>query len=184
MTVQINAKPLAGFDRPLDMLVDCHRRIEHFLDVLIRVVDRSVGQPLDVEGRQALAVAREYFAHSAPKHTADEEQSLFPRMHSAGTVEPATCSLLEQLQQDHEAADDLHTRVDRTLGEWLASETSLSDDRLAALRADLTALKNLYAAHIRLEEDQVFPSAARMLSDTQLREVGEEMRARRGLADA
>lgn len=37
MAVQINAKPLASFDRPLDMLVDCHRRVEHFLDVLIRV---------------------------------------------------------------------------------------------------------------------------------------------------
>jgi len=86
MTVQINAKPLAGFDRPIDMLVDCHRRIEHFLDVLIRVVARYATRALDAEGHQALAVARQYFAHSAPKHTADEEQSLFPRMRSAGVL--------------------------------------------------------------------------------------------------
>jgi hemerythrin-like domain-containing protein len=177
MTVQINAKPLAGFDRPIDMLIDCHRRIEHFLDVLVRVLDRYAGHPLDAEGRQAIEVSREYFAHSAPRHTADEEQSLFPRMRSVGTAAAATCDLLDRLQQDHQTADDLHTRVDRTLGEWLTSETSLSDERLAGLRADLTALKNLYADQIRLEEDQIFPSAAKTLNSTQLREVGANPQA-------
>lgn len=181
MTVQINAKPLAGFDQPIDMLIDCHRRIEHFLDVLVRVVDRYAGQVLDAEGRQALAAAQQYFANSAPKHTADEEQSLFPRMRSAD-AEPATCDLLEQLRQEHQTADDLHARVDRLLDEWLAAHESLPDDRLATLRADLAALKNLYATHIHLEEQQIFPSAAKLLSNSQLREVGEEMRTRRGLA--
>jgi hemerythrin-like domain-containing protein len=182
MSVQINAKPLAGFDRPIDMLIDCHRRIEHFLDVLVRVVDRYASHALDAEGRQAIVVARQYFANSAPKHTADEEQSLFPRMRSADAAEPATCSLLEQLRQEHQTADDLHARVDRQLGEWLAAGESLPDGSLATLRADLAALRSLYATHIHLEEEQIFPSAAKLLSDHQLHEMGEEMRTRRGLA--
>ncbi len=181
MAVQINAKPLAGFDRPLDMLVDCHRRIEHFLDVIVRVVDRYASQRLDAEGRQALAAARHYFANSAPKHTADEEQSLFPRMHSAGAIDPPTNELLARLQQDHRTADDLQARVDRTLEQWLASNERLPDDLLMKIRSDLAELKHHYAAHIHVEEEQIFPSAAKVLTPCQLGEIGTEMRQRRGL---
>ena len=181
MAVQINAKPLAGFDRPLDMLIDCHRRIEHFLDVIVRVVERYASQRLDAEGRQAIAAARHYFANSAPKHAADEEQSLFPRMHSARAIEPATNELLERLQQDHRTADDLQARVDRLLERWLASDELLSDDLLSMLRADLTELKRHYATHIHVEEEQIFPMAAKALTPSQLGEIGAEMRARRGL---
>lgn len=181
MAVQINAKPLAGFDRPLDMLVDCHRRIEHFLDVIIRVVERYASGRLDAEGRQAIAAARHYFANSAPKHAADEEQSLFPRMHAAGAIEPATSELLERLLQDHRTADDLQMRIDRLLEQWSASDEALSDDSLTTLRADLAELKGHYATHIHVEEEQLFPSAAKALTASQLSEIGAEMRARRGL---
>jgi hypothetical protein len=34
MTIQIGAKPDSGFDDPIGMLKDCHRRIEHFLYML------------------------------------------------------------------------------------------------------------------------------------------------------
>lgn len=181
MAVQINAKPLAGFDRPLDMLVDCHRRIEHFLDVIVRVVERYASQRLDAEGRQALAASRHYFANSAPKHAADEEQSLFPRMHSAGAIEPAMNELLERLQQDHRTADDLQARVDRVLEQWLALDELLPADLLNTLRVDLAELKRHYAAHIHIEEEQIFPSAAKGLTTSQLGEIGAEMRTRRGL---
>ena len=181
MAVQINAKPLAGFDRPIDMLIDCHRRIEHFLEVIVRVVERYDGQALDAEGRQALAAAKHYFANSAPKHTADEEQSLFPRMHSAGAIEPATNALLEQLQQDHRTAEDLHGRIDRQLDQWLASSESLPEDSLTTLRLDLAELMHHYSTHIHVEEEQIFPAAAKALTASQLVEMGAEMRARRGL---
>lgn len=181
MAVQINAKPLAGFDRPIDMLIDCHRRIEHFLDVIVRVVERYGSQALDAEGRQALAAAKHYFANSAPKHTADEEQSLFPRMHSAGAIEPSTNELLERLQEDHRTADDLYERIDRLLDQWIASGESLAESSLNTLRLDLTQLKRHYATHIHVEEEQIFPTAAKALTASQLGEMGAEMRARRGL---
>ncbi|WP_146600708.1 hemerythrin domain-containing protein [Novipirellula aureliae] len=181
MTVRINAKPLAGFDRPIDMLIDCHRRIEHFLDVIVRVVERYAGQPLDAEGRRALAAAQQYFATSAPKHTADKEQSLFPRLQSVGAITVETNEMLEQLRQVHHISDELHGRIDTLLQQWLATEESLPDDLLAMLRTDLAALKDHYAAHISVEEEQIFPSAAKALSASQLREMGTEMRSRRGL---
>ena len=41
MPISIGARPQSGFDDPLGLLSDCHRRIESFLGVLIRVVDRA-----------------------------------------------------------------------------------------------------------------------------------------------
>ncbi len=97
------------------------------------------------------------------------------------SADPATCNLLEQLHLDHQTADDLHTRIDLLLDEWLASGESLTDDSLTTLRADLAALRQHYANHIQVEEEQVFPSATKLLGNDQLREIGEEMRTRRGL---
>jgi len=34
MAIQIGAKPDSGFDDPIGMLKDCHRRIERFLGIL------------------------------------------------------------------------------------------------------------------------------------------------------
>jgi hypothetical protein len=38
MAIQIGAKPDSGFDDPIGMLKDCHRRIESFLGILCVVV--------------------------------------------------------------------------------------------------------------------------------------------------
>ena len=45
MAVQLGAKPEHSFDEPLGLLSDCHRRIEKFLDVMIRVLERSGRDP-------------------------------------------------------------------------------------------------------------------------------------------
>lgn len=37
MAVNLGEKPLATFSEPIEMLKDCHRRIEHFLGVLRKV---------------------------------------------------------------------------------------------------------------------------------------------------
>ena len=37
MPVQIGARPDSGFDDPIGMLKDCHRRIAHFAGVLVAV---------------------------------------------------------------------------------------------------------------------------------------------------
>ena len=58
---------------------DCHRHIEMFLGALEGVAS-VIDHPLTEETRAALESALRYFREAAPKHTADEEESLFPRM--------------------------------------------------------------------------------------------------------
>jgi hypothetical protein len=78
MPVQIGAKA-HPFSDPTVLLSDCHRRIEMFLGALEGVAS-VIDRPLTEETRAALESALRYFREAAPKHTADEEESLFPRM--------------------------------------------------------------------------------------------------------
>ena len=52
MAVNLGDKPLAGFGEPIEMMKDCHRRIEHFLNVLRKVEGRFGEGVLDDEGRR------------------------------------------------------------------------------------------------------------------------------------
>jgi len=80
MAIQIGAKPDSGFDDPIGMLKDCHRRIESFLGILCVVIDRTQGRSLTDEEREAVKAALQYFRTGGQRHTADEEESLFPRL--------------------------------------------------------------------------------------------------------
>ncbi len=91
MPVVIGAKPESGFRDPIGLLTDCHRRVERFLSVLVQVGAQTQGGSLTSEQRTALETALRYFRDAAPKHTADEEESLFPRLRAAGMTRPASC---------------------------------------------------------------------------------------------
>ena len=177
MGIQIGAKPDAGFDDPIGMLRDCHRRIEQFLHVLCLVVERAPGRPLSDEEAAAVKSALSYFRVGGQRHTADEEESLFPRMRA----EKSTASALkeiEALESDHRQADDLHVAVEKMYKAWLEGD-ALSADELHRLRTATERLKQLYEGHIRIEENLVFPRAADGLDNAALAEIGEEFRARR-----
>lgn len=169
-----------SFDEPLGLLSDCHRRIEKFLDLLLRVAIEHAEGPLDVKTTEAVRTARRYFAEAAPKHTADEEESLFPRMRAAAEARGEPCAAIDRLESDHDQADGIHGRVDELLDSWM-KEGTLAREPSAELRSLLTQLRAIYHEHIRAEDTEVFPLASRILSPADLAAVGSEMRARRGL---
>jgi hemerythrin-like domain-containing protein len=181
MAIQIGAKPESSFDDPLGLLSDCHRRIEKFLAQLIRVTEMAKGGTLAESQEEALAVALRYFAKAAPLHTQDEETSLFPRLRDTEAPEAQNAlAALDALESDHRAADIAHEEVDRLGRRWLR-EGNLSPDETARLLAVLQKLQALYAAHIAVEDKQVFPLAGRLLETSALAGLGREMATRRGL---
>jgi hemerythrin-like domain-containing protein len=179
MAVQLGEKPLADFTQPIEMLTDCHRRIEHFLDVLQRVDELFGDRDLDAEGRRALKASLDYFANAAPRHTRDEEESLFPRLRSSGGagVREALAEL-DRLERDHRRAEVCHARVDEIVRSWLAAGRLDAACR-AEIRELLDELATTYATHIHVEEERVFVLAARTLRAEELQEIGAEMRHRR-----
>jgi hypothetical protein len=66
MAIQIGAKPDSGFDDPIGMLTDCHRRIESFLGILRTVVEHARGRGLTGEERDAVQAALQYFRRRFP----------------------------------------------------------------------------------------------------------------------
>lgn len=182
MPVQIGKKPENDFTNPLGLLSDCHRRIEHFLGVLLDVTRQAKGGALDDPQGEALGVALRYFRETAPKHTLDEEDSLFPRMRASRHDESADArALIEMLHHDHEEAESAHAEVDRLGAEWL-NNGRLDAEKAEQLEGLLSDLANTYERHILAEDSQVFPLAGRILEAAQVQEIGKEMAARRGVA--
>ena len=175
MPIQIGQKRESDFSNPLGLLSDCHRRIEHFLGILSAVCERAAGRALQEDEKSAIGSALAYFQESAPKHTADEEESLFPRLRGANALEH-----LAALEADHETAEADHRRVDELFAAWVAAG-SLAAERSAQLRAALQRLAGLYSRHIAIEDRELFPLAASILDADQLTEIGREMAARRGV---
>jgi hemerythrin-like domain-containing protein len=182
MPVVIGAKPQANFTDPIGLLTDCHRRIERFLTVLVQVAEQAAGGPLTAEQRTALDTALRYFREAAPKHTAGEEETLFPRLRQSERPEvQEVLSRVESLERDHARANESHAEVDRLGQEWLSAGTLRSADaaRVSLLLAELA---ELYRGHIAVEEEQVFPIAGRVLDARERQAIAGEMAARRGLA--
>lgn len=181
MAVTIGARPDSGFDDPIGLLGDCHRRIEHFLGVLVRLAGSEETGPLTPEHARALKTALLYFDEAAPRHSEDEEHSLFPRLRRRGDREALELlDRIERLERDHARAEASHRVVSSLGAKWLEDGVLSAEDR-ETLRGTLKELRGLYAAHIRVEDEEVFPAAARLLSASQLEDVGREMAARRGL---
>jgi len=176
MPVQIGAKLDSGFDDPLGMLQDCHRRIERFLAILCDVAERAHARALTSEEANAIRTALAYFREGGRRHTADEEESLFPRMRTLAP--PGTLDPLDHLEDDHREADQLHDDVDRLYSGWLAAGP-LNPTLEQSLLDKTRRLRALYAEHIQTEETTVFPAAARILDRATIAAIGSEFRARR-----
>src|SRR6188474_1314607 len=69
MAVEIGASHASFHENPIQLMSDCHRRIERFLYVVITIKRAAQGGPLNQEQRTALGAALLYFREAAPWHT-------------------------------------------------------------------------------------------------------------------
>jgi hypothetical protein len=101
---------------------DCHRRIEMFMRTLSAAA-KFEGRRLSDEERRDLEAALRYFREAAPKHNADEEESLFPRLRSLPDLEVQRVLInLDRLEQEHRWAAPLHMEIDRLGQQWLSND--------------------------------------------------------------
>jgi len=181
MPIEIGAKRESDFTDPIGMLGDCHRRIVKFLHVLVALATQQKGGTLSQEERKLLSTSLRYFREAAPKHTADEEESLFPRLRRLNSPDiGAVLARIDSLEQDHECADRSHAEVDR-LGQLWLTNGLLSSEDASRLEQLVGQLEMLYRHHIGKEDTEVFPLAKRVLAPADRLAIGAEMAARRGL---
>lgn len=177
MPVQIGAMT-HSFYEPTGLLSDCHRRIEMFLGSLQQVA-ALLDRPLEADARAALDASLRYFREAAPKHTADEEESLFPRLRKVNHPEvEAAIKTLDPLEKEHLRADALHRVVDQLGRKCLSGATPSSED-VQRFRESVAELTVIYKEHIRIEDEVVFPVAGKLLAANDKAAIAEEMAQRR-----
>jgi hemerythrin-like domain-containing protein len=107
------------------------------------------------------------------RHTADEEESLFPRLVAAGGF-----AELARLKRDHVEASESHAEVETLYLSWI-SAGSLGENDSRRLLSATGRIRGLYKAHIEVEDNVVFPRAAQVLDKGTTGAISEEFRSRR-----
>jgi|tagenome__1003787_1003787.scaffolds.fasta_scaffold20973692_4 hypothetical protein len=84
-------------------------------------------------------------------------------------------------ERDHDEAEAHHAAVGVLGRQWL-NDRVLDGDARRLLRAHLAALALIYRDHIAIEDGDLFPAAARLLTRADLHDIGHQVAARRRLA--
>lgn len=166
-----------GFDQPIAVLKHCHDRIRKQLATLERLASHLPHSGADADARQAAQSVLRYFTQAAGKHHQDEEQDLLPVLRSVAEGEDAALldGLMPELLKQHRDMDaawlSLQSRLE-AIAAGTASELSSDEVR---------RFSDMYTAHMKEEEAHIAPMAKRLFSDAQMKQLGDAMRARRGL---
>ncbi len=170
MYLRIGGKPSTG--GLTDLLLECHGRIRNFV-----AMARRVGEATDVpdeEIREAAHRVHRYFAEALPRHVADEEESIVPRLLGRSDEVDRALALMQAQHAEHEPL----------LAELLAACAALQDepgrsDLRERLLPVARSLEKELEIHLANEEQVIFPALRTLLGDEDRRAIAEEMRARR-----
>jgi len=172
------ASPETGstLDRPLEHLTACHRRIEQRLDTLERAADHLTDKRS--EALEAMEACFRFFETNGILHTADEEQSVFPRLQSG--LSDAERMFIVQLEDQHREADRLYAEL-KAIAAQLQEGQTVSGALQQRFRTAAGRLAELYRSHIATEDCTLIALGQRILSPAELDDISREMKRRRGL---
>jgi hemerythrin-like domain-containing protein len=171
MDILLGGAAAPTFDDPLEMLKACHGRIQTQCATLKKLLAHLPLYGSDIQAQQAARTILRYFDTAGRHHHDDEEQDLFPLLLASPSAEAH--ALVKRLLGEHQVMDAAWQRLRSCLPE-LANGTSADLDAEA-----VEHFIAVYDRHIALENSQLFPLAAKLLTATQLETLGKSMAARR-----
>jgi hemerythrin-like domain-containing protein len=156
----------------VDLMLACHVRIRHFLGVARAVGRGEAASEADL--RDACERTRRYFLEALPRHVADENESVLPRLRGRSASLDAALAAMHLQHTDHAPVVDALVRLlDRVALDPASPARRASVSRCAeALTVDLER-------HLAAEETHVFPAMRALLSDAERTQILTELRARR-----
>jgi hemerythrin-like domain-containing protein len=171
--------PATGAEAPLERLSVCHGRVKLQCVTLRRLVSHVAAHGADEEARALAINVMRNFDTSAKGHHADEEEILFPALVESMAGSDAVClrEMIDRLKADHRALEAAWWRLRGIL------ERIAVGDSVPLTSDDVEALVGLYESHIEREESELYPMAARLLSEDDLARVGRAMRERPGIGE-
>ncbi len=169
------SKMMIGFDTPLEMLKECHRKIRAQCATLERLVAHLKAHGSDQAAGEAASAIVRYFDLAAPKHHADEEQDLLPALFESVAGSDAVCirEIADALIADHRVLDREWDLLRFELCNVMQEKSDFLGD------TEVFSFIRHYQKHITFEEDYLFPIAERLLSSDILEQIGFSMQLRR-----
>ena len=162
------------FNAPLEMLHACHDRIMDQCATLQKLLQHLPTHGCDVQAQQAAQAVMRYFDTAGQFHHQDEEVDLFPLLRAAHNADAE--ALIKRLLEEHQLMDAQWSNL-RTQLQGIAEEKS------AVLEKKLVADFSLaYGRHVMLENMQLLPLAAQLLSQQQQSDIGKKIAERRGVS--
>ena len=174
MFVSLGRRPRDAGDL-VDLLRDCHSRIRAFGALAVELSARP-DLPMD-DVTDACARVERYFVHALPLHVRDEEDSIRPRLYGRSTTIDAAFA---RLRDQHDLHDVLVERLCRAIAALRMAPDD--EDARHVLRSIAEPLQTLMEAHLRAEEDIVFPAIRLLLSTAEQEDILWELRHRRSSA--
>jgi len=177
MTLAIpgHSAPAVGFEVPLEMLAACHGRVQHQCATLQRLLPHLQHHGADRDAQEAARAIMRYFDSAARHHHEDEEHDLFPALLESMAGSDAVC----RRERTASLCGD-HRKLEQLWGALRPQLLSVSEMTGHIVDAALvSSFVERYEAHIRREEGELLPMAARLLGETELDRIGVAMRRRR-----
>lgn len=157
---------------PIQKLYECH---DHIFEVVTQL--HALGEAARHGGIETMLRQRHEWERvlafmttgAAALHTRDEEEGLFPILAKHGVVGPVDTLVTEHRTTERFTAD-LAGRVRRFIQAGGASQEDL--DRVAD---DCRTLRDGYAEHIRIENEELFPQARTVIEQSEAEHLAEFM---------
>ena len=158
----------------LELLTACHVRVRHFAAAAVKLAHPQAAPPEEVR-LSANGVYR-YLSVSLPLHEADEEDTLRPRLDAV--ADDRVRHALIAMHDQHQAIDEL---IERLLPLLLLLERNPAaiHDAGPEMCSITKALQEVFDAHLKLEEEAIFPAIRQLLTESEQAVMLAEMRQRR-----
>jgi iron-sulfur cluster repair protein YtfE (RIC family) len=162
----------------ISMLIGCHERIRHFTDMAVRLA--SAPDPAHDEIASAAEKIHRYFSVALPLHEADENESIHPRLRQSAPEGDLAGPAADAMVEQHRSIDEI---VDRLVPicELLQHNPAMHEVVAPELLQLSTVLRQMFASHLQLEEETIFPAIRKYLTVSQLTLIAQEMQDRRNL---
>lgn len=160
------------------MLTACHERVYRMLRLLDRLQAHLAEVGCDHQAAEAARDVMRYFDQAAPLHHEDEERHVFPPLLAQG--DERVCTAVRRLQADHRSMESRWPAVRALLYSVAQADGCAAWAGWdAAARETLTNFRDLYTAHIPLEESLAYPAAQNLLDQGAVQAMSADMQARR-----
>ena len=165
----LEPQKFASWNEPIEMLYACHGKVKRFCRQLTILPDYLAKNGCNQAVKNDVQQILNYFNQSAPLHHDDEEKDFFPLLVK---YVPEAQKDIDELERQHVTLHGSWTKLSEQL------QALLTGDRENVDVALINHFVSGYDKHIALEEP-LFELGKQHLSESELREIGDIMSARR-----